>query len=107
MSLLNPDNAVLYIAIWAVSISVALGSCVWMIQNVKNPNETLSGGLFVFFVSGGISSILSFNLSSALEWVFRLSGQEVIINLCVILICLIVAVSALWKINKIAQSTRL
>jgi hypothetical protein len=107
MSLLNPDNAVLYIAIWAASILAALGSCVWMIKHAKNPNESISGGLFVFFVSGGIGSLLSFNLSSALEWVFKLSGIDVVIKLCVILLCLIFAGISLWKMKKISTSVRL
>lgn len=107
MGLFKPDNALLYIGLWAISILIALGSCVWMVRNAKNPNETISGGLFVFFVSGGIGSLLSFNLSSALESVFKLGGQDVIINLCLILICLIIAASAFWKIKKIKTSSKL
>ena len=105
MSLFNPDNAILYIVMWAASILAALTCCFWMIKNAKNPNTTISGGLFFFFVTGGIAALLSFNLSTALELIFKLSNIQAIIELCVVLICLIVVVSAALKIKKIGSST--
>lgn len=107
MEIPNPNNAALYIVVWAVFTLVAISSCFWMINAIQHHRQNITRAMVVFTVAGIGTALLSVNLAQAVSWVYGVSGHQAnIIKTSVTLLCLIAAIYAIVRIRQITQKPK-